>query len=237
MSAQTLTYDVTGTLSANSFTRTGYAFSGWSRTSSGAKAYNDVSSILNPVTEGSLTLYAMWTPVVYSITYDLHGGSGSGGNPTSYHIESATITLAAATHSNSGYHFAGWFSDSGYTTSASGIPSGSIGNKTFHAKWVNYGVVSVANNGTNTFTISRSGGTDGAQVVSFRTVNGSAIGGTHFTHVQSTATIPAGQSSVTVTVTEQGITSMYGNYVATSYFECQPRLFTGDLCSLRRSGA
>jgi uncharacterized repeat protein (TIGR02543 family) len=217
MTAQTLTYDTTQSLNTNTFTRTGYSFNGWSRTSSGAKAYSDGGSILNPVTEGSLTLYALWTPLSYSITYDLHGGSGSGGNPVSYNIESATITLANATHSSSGYHFAGWYTDTNYTTSTTGIPSGSYGNRTFHAKWVNYGVVTVVNNGNNTFTISRSGGTDGTQVVSYRTLNGSAIGGTHFTHVQSTATIPHGQSSVTVTVTEQGVTAMYGNYVATAY--------------------
>ena len=48
-----------------------------------------------------------------------------------------------------------------------------------------YGVFSVTNSGSsNTFTIERTGGTDGKQTVYYRTVNGSAIGGTHFTHAQ-----------------------------------------------------
>ena len=37
-------------------------------------------------------------------------------------------------------------------------------------------------NGKATFTITRSNGTDKYQVVYYRTVNGSAVGGTHFTH-------------------------------------------------------
>jgi len=217
MTAQALTYDASQTLKLNSFERSGYTFNGWALSSGGAKAYSEGGNILNPVNEGSITLYALWTPINYSITYDLHGGSSAGGNPTTYNIESSTIVLASATHSVAGYHFAGWYADAGYTQPLTNIPSGSYGNRVFHAKWVNYGVVTVANNGNNTFTISRSGGTDGAQVISYRTINGSAIGGTHFTHMQSTVTIPAGQSSISVTVTEQGITAMYGNYVATAY--------------------
>ena len=129
----------------------------------------------------------------------------------------SSIVLNSATHSTVGYHFAGWYTDAAYTSPATGIPSGSYGNKVFHAKWWNYGVVTVSNNGNNTFTISRSGGYDGNQVVYYRTLNGSAIGGTHFTHTQNSVTIPSGQASVTVTVTEQGVTAMYGNYVATVY--------------------
>ena len=49
-----------------------------------------------------------------------------------------------------------------------------------------YGTFSVSSvsgsNGKATFTITRSNGTDKYQVVYYRTVNGSAVGGTHFTH-------------------------------------------------------
>ena len=38
-----------------------------------------------------------------------------------------------------------------------------------------YGTFSVSNNGNNTFTIKRTGGSDGAQTVYYRTVNGSAV--------------------------------------------------------------
>jgi len=217
MTAQFLTYDATQALKSNTFERSGYTFNGWALSSGGAKVYSNGGNILNPITEGSLTLYALWTPINYSIAYDLHGGSGTGGNPTGYNIESSSIVLNSATHSTAGYHFAGWYTDAAYTSSATGIPSGSYGNKVFHAKWWNYGVVTIANNGNNTFTISRSGGFDGNQVVYYRTLNGSAIGGTHFTHTQNSVTIPSGQASVTVTITEQGVTATYGSYVATAY--------------------
>ncbi|MFR0801551.1 MAG: hypothetical protein ACLSHX_11290 [Suilimivivens sp.] len=49
-----------------------------------------------------------------------------------------------------------------------------------------YGTFSVSSvsgsNGKATFTITRSNGTDKYQMVYYRTVNGSAVGGTHFTH-------------------------------------------------------
>ena len=81
-----------------------------------------------------------------------------------------------------------------------------------------YGSFSVTNNGDNTFTITRDGGTDGAQTVYYRTVNGSAVGGTHFDHKYGTLTFADGSSaSQTVTVTENPVTSTYGGSAATAY--------------------
>ena len=80
-----------------------------------------------------------------------------------------------------------------------------------------YGTFSVTGSG-NAFTITRSGGTDGVQTVYYRTVNGSAIGGTHFEHTYGTLTFADGSStSQTVTVTEYGVTSTYGGSAATAY--------------------
>ncbi|MBP3509325.1 YDG domain-containing protein [Oscillibacter sp.] len=79
-----------------------------------------------------------------------------------------------------------------------------------------YGAFSVTNNG-NTFTITRIGGSSGKQTVYYRTVNGSAIGGTHFTHAASTLTFAARETSKTVTVTENAVTSIYGGKAATAY--------------------
>ena len=73
------------------------------------------------------------------------------------------------------------------------------------------------NSKTTTFTIKRTGGTDGEQTVYYRTVNGSAIGGTHFTHVQGSLTFADGETSKTVTVTELGVTSAYKSNAGTRY--------------------
>ena len=80
-----------------------------------------------------------------------------------------------------------------------------------------YGVFSVTNNGNNTFTIERTGGTDDAQTVYYRTVNGSAIGGTHFTHAAGSVVFAKSVSKQTVTVTEKGVTMPFQSKPATSY--------------------
>lgn len=80
-----------------------------------------------------------------------------------------------------------------------------------------YGTFSVTSNG-NTFTITRSDGTDGEQTVYYRTVNGSAVGGTHFVHQAGSVTFAEGDSTPkTVTVTEMDVTSTYGDKAATAY--------------------
>lgn len=81
----------------------------------------------------------------------------------------------------------------------------------------NYGVFSVKNNSNNSFTIERTGGTDGAQTVYYRTVNGSAIGGTHFTHAANFVTFAKGVNTQTVTVTEQSATAAFKTASATAY--------------------
>lgn len=84
-----------------------------------------------------------------------------------------------------------------------------------------YGTFSVSSvtgsNGKATFTITRSNGTDKYQVVYYRTVNGSAVGGTHFTHQEGAVYFATGETSKTVTVTELGVTNAYQNKVGTKY--------------------
>ena len=80
-----------------------------------------------------------------------------------------------------------------------------------------YGTFNITNSGSNQFTISRTGGTDGEQTVYYRTVNGSAVGGTHFTHTNGSVTFVDGQTSKTVTVTEKSVTSTYNSKPATAY--------------------
>lgn len=78
-----------------------------------------------------------------------------------------------------------------------------------------YGVFSVTNSG-KTFTITRSDGTDGAQTVYYRTVNGSAIGGTHFEHKAGSVTF-AVETTKSVMVTEKDVFSIFGGNAATAY--------------------
>ena len=84
-----------------------------------------------------------------------------------------------------------------------------------------YGTFSVSSvlgsNGKATFTITRSNGTDKYQVVYYRTVNGSAVGGTHFTHTTGAVFFAEGETSKTVTVTELGVTEPYQSKAGTKY--------------------
>ena len=84
-----------------------------------------------------------------------------------------------------------------------------------------YGTFSVSSvtgsNGKATFTITRSNGTDKYQVVYYRTVNGSAVGGTHFTHTEGAVFFAEGETSKTVTVTELGVTEPYQSKAGTKY--------------------
>ena len=81
----------------------------------------------------------------------------------------------------------------------------------------NYGTFQVTNSGSNTFTISRTGGTDGEQTVYYRTVNGSAVGETHFTHATGSVKFAKGETSKSVTVTELGANKAYRSSTATAY--------------------
>ena len=77
------------TLSSSTFTRDGYAQTGWSTTDGGAQAYALGGTY---TANASLTLYPVWAAVTYNLTYEgLNGATNS--NPATYTIETATITL------------------------------------------------------------------------------------------------------------------------------------------------
>ena len=74
------------------------------------------------------------TPIDYTITYNLGGGTNASGNPSTYTIQSQTITLSAPTRT--GYTFGGWYANSGLTgNQVTTIASGSTGNVELWAKW------------------------------------------------------------------------------------------------------
>ena len=72
MSDMNFTYDVEQNLTANAFTRTGYAFAGWATSADGDVVYTDQQSVSNltDTDGGTVTLYAKW--VVPYIDADGH---------------------------------------------------------------------------------------------------------------------------------------------------------------------
>lgn len=133
MSDMNIKTDETKTLTACGFSRKGYDFAGWATSKNGTKAYSDKANYLMG-SDSEYTLYALWTPTKYSITYNLNGGSVSTANKTEYTIESETFTLTNPTRP--GYTFNGWtgsnLSDKTYTVS---ISTGSTGNLSFTANY------------------------------------------------------------------------------------------------------
>ena len=101
-------------------------------------AYTASSGTLSGTTltmpDTDATINATWTPIVYSIAYDLDGGTVATANPTTYNVETATFTLTNPTRT--GYTFTGWTGSNGSTPQTTmTIAKGSTENKTYTANW------------------------------------------------------------------------------------------------------
>ena len=108
-------------------TRTGYEFDGW---------YHNTDKI----TSGSwqiasdCMLVAHWTPISYTISYNLAGGTNDSRNPSAYTIESDTFTICAPTRT--GYTFSGWLiGNDTQPVMTPVVNGGTIGELSFTATW------------------------------------------------------------------------------------------------------
>lgn len=130
--AQKKAQDVTLKLSSTKPTRNGYTFSKWNTVKGGTGTNYDAGA--NYTANASATLFAQWTAVNYTISYTLNGGAVATANPTSYTIETNTITLNNPT--KDGYTFKGWTGSNGNTPQTTvQITKGSTENKTYTANW------------------------------------------------------------------------------------------------------
>ena len=89
MSNQTFTYGTEQNLTANAFTRTGYTFAGWNTKADGTgTSYTDKQSVsnLSSTNNATVTLYAQWTPITYSINWVVNGAPyENGGSKEAVH--------------------------------------------------------------------------------------------------------------------------------------------------------
>ncbi|MBF0651077.1 leucine-rich repeat protein [Dysgonomonas sp. GY75] len=69
-SSSTHTYDVAKNLTANGFTKTGYAFAGWATSATGSVEYSNGQSVSNltAANNGTVNLYAKWTLTTVAVT-------------------------------------------------------------------------------------------------------------------------------------------------------------------------
>lgn len=101
---QKKTYGVTLTLQTEKPTRDGYTFKGWAKKSkSDTVSYKAGAKYTK---NASITLYAVWEPATYKITYHLNGGTNGPANQTKQY--GTPLKLSTKRPSKAGYTFMGW---------------------------------------------------------------------------------------------------------------------------------
>ena len=156
MDNQVIARDTYEYLTKNTFTRTGYTFSGWNTKANGTgDAVTNGKRVKNLTTEASITLYAQWKPNTYTVKYSANGGTGTTG---SYQATYGTyFNISSNAFTRAGYVFSRWndAADGSGTSYSEGQQVRNLapsGTKTLYAQWTpnTYTVVFSANGGTGT---------------------------------------------------------------------------------------
>lgn len=172
MADQTFTYGVSQNLRRNTFTRTGYTFSGWKVQreydnkwawaeghgngeywqsgepwGSDIRLYSDGTSISATTYYGWVDMYAQWKINNYTLTYDGNGGSVY---PTSKTLTYGAQYGTLPTPTRKGYTFEGWYTSASGGSKVSSSTTMGAGNTTIYAHWTNHKPeFSPSINGTN----------------------------------------------------------------------------------------
>ena len=128
MANEAFTYDVAKSLTANAFTRTGYAYQGWATTAAGSKVYSDKQTVSNltAAANGTVNLYAVWTANPYTVTFNANGGTGAAMASQGFTYGTAQ-NLSNGSYTRTGYTFLGW-STNPQATSAAYADGASVSN-------------------------------------------------------------------------------------------------------------
>jgi uncharacterized repeat protein (TIGR02543 family) len=147
-----LNYNVDALISAPTVTRSQYIFAGWAETVT-------ATSINSWTVTGSKTLYSLWTPKVYTITYLPESGTATVSSET-FTVGTSPIVLQVATRS--GYKFNGWFTSKtgGTLIGTAGAQFTPTDTATVHAQWIQASLVGLSSP-TSFGTIVATSGNDG----------------------------------------------------------------------------
>lgn len=91
-------------LTKNGFSRTGYTFLGWSKSSTAASAtWRDEESAINLTTinDSTVILYAVWKANTYTVSYNANGGTGAPSSQTKTHGVTLTLSSTKPVHATS----------------------------------------------------------------------------------------------------------------------------------------
>jgi uncharacterized repeat protein (TIGR02543 family) len=132
-------------VSSNAPTRTGYTFDGYNTAADGTGTNYAASASITLTSD--VTLYAKWTALTYSVTYDGNGNTGGTAPDSQTKTYGVSLTLRTNTGSltKTGFNFAGWNTAANGTGTdyAAGASYTSNAGLTLYAKWT-----------TNTFTVT-----------------------------------------------------------------------------------
>lgn len=111
MADQTFTCGVSQALRSNKYARQGYSYGGWNTAADGTGThYSDAESVSDLTFEdgGTVTLYAQWSPISYTIEFA--GGAGASGSMSAISgVEyDEEVTLPANAFAKNGCAFLGW---------------------------------------------------------------------------------------------------------------------------------
>ena len=199
----------------NNITRLGYTNDGNWYTTPAATTEFLFGDNGTPVT-ANITLYLKWTPIIYTITYNLNGGMNHALNLETYTVVAA-VTLQSPTRD--GYTFRGWHENADLTGNAvTSIPIGSTGNKTYWARWTAiYTVTYDINGGTGTTPAART--VNAGSSVTLPNVSGFTRDGLTFagwnTELDGTGTNRNANSSFVPT----GNITLYARWTATVIYD------------------
>lgn len=88
--------------------------------------YKLITPSTNITSTQNHALCAIWTENVYTVTYNLDGGTNAAGNPATFKCSNLPIALLDAT--KNGEYFAGWYLDAEFTKRVTKIDAGSLKN-------------------------------------------------------------------------------------------------------------
>lgn len=112
------TYEIDCTLRKNTYALVGWVFAGWNTKADGKGAnYSDNVSVKNLTLSKSITLYAKWTAINYTVTYNSNKPTTStqnllGSMTNSSFVYDNNSTLPKSAYSMKGYTFKGWATSS-----------------------------------------------------------------------------------------------------------------------------
>jgi uncharacterized repeat protein (TIGR02543 family) len=179
-------------------TKTGYTFGGW-YTASGSSGTEFTAS--TQVT-ANITVYAKWTSISYTVTFNADGGSPATQTRTVSYGSSVGTSDMPSDPTKTGYTFGGWYTASGGSGTEFTASTQVTANITVYAKWV-YTVTFNADGGspaTQTRTVSYGSNVGSSNMPSGPTKTGYTFGG-WYTATGGSGTEFTASTQVTASIT------------------------------------